>query len=194
MSRISEKNIAILKGLAWYAAPVADAELARALAHLTVEAFQNVRERGAWAKTAGNAAIWALGQTPGGIGVGPLAALRTKLRDRSALKLIAASIQTAAASSGMSVDELEDLAVPTGGLDADGARRETFGEDGAATLTLDAKTAKTNLQWFGPDGKPRKAVPAAVNKTTPPRSRRSKPPRKRSSRRSAPNPPASTAP
>ena len=134
---------------------------------MTEAAFSNVRERGAWAKSAGNAAIWALGQMPGGVGVGPLARLRTKLRDRGALKLIASSIEAAAQNAGMTVDELEDLAVPTGGLDADGTRRETFGEDGAATLTLDAKNAKTNLQWFGPDGKPRKAVPAAVKKNWP---------------------------
>ena len=167
LNGISEKNITILKGLAWYSAASNSPELARALSHLTEAAFSNVPERGAWAKSAGNAAIWALGQMAGGVGVGPLARLRTRLRDRSALKLIAASIEAAAQNAGMTVDELEDLAVPTGGLDADGTRHETFGEDGAATLTLDAKNAKTNLQWFGPDGKPRKAVPAAVKKNWP---------------------------
>ncbi len=161
LSRISEKNIAILKGLAWYAADMPSAELARALGHMAETAFQSIRERGAWAKTAGNAAIWALGQMPNGVGVGPLARLRTKLRDRSALKLIASSMEQAAAKSGMTVDELEDLAVPTGGLNVEGIRQETFGEQGAATLTLNAKT---NLQWFGPDGKPRKAVPASVKR------------------------------
>ena len=115
----------------------------------------------------GNAAIRGLGQLPHGAGVPELTFLRTKLRDRGALKLIASSIEAAAKNAGMTVDELEDLAVPTGGLDADGTRHETFGEDGAATLTLDAKNAKTNLQWFGPDGKPRKAVPAAVKKNWP---------------------------
>ncbi|MBV9848370.1 MAG: DUF4132 domain-containing protein [Armatimonadetes bacterium] len=164
LKRISEKNITILKGLAWYAAASDDAELARALGHLTEAAFSHVRERGAWAKSAGNAAIWALGQMPEGVGVGPLARLRTRLRDRGALKLIEAAIASAARTAGMSVDELEDLAVPTAGLDADGKRREAFGEDGAATLTLDPKTGKTNLQWFGPDGKERKAVPAAIKK------------------------------
>lgn len=164
LNRISEKNIAILKGLAWYAAGDDSAELARALGHMTQAAFTNVPNRGAWAKSAGNAAIWALGQMPNGVGVGPLARLRTRLQDRGALKLIASSIEAAAKNAGMTVDELEDLAVPTAGLDGNGARRETFGEEGAATLTLDAKTAKTNLQWFGADGKPRKAVPAAVKR------------------------------
>jgi hypothetical protein len=164
---LSEKNISILKVLTWYVSTDDDAELARSLGHIADIAFQNIPGYGPCAKSAGNAAIWALGQMPGGVGVGPLAHLRTRLRDRSALKLIAASIEAAATSAGMTVDELEDLAVPTGGLDADGMRRETFGEDGAATLTLDAKNAKTNLQWFGPDGKPRKAVPAAVKKNWP---------------------------
>jgi hypothetical protein len=164
---ISEKNISILKGLAWYSSISDSPELARALGHFGEAAFGNVRERGAWAKSAGNAAIWALGQMPGGVGVAPLARLRTKLRDRGALKLIASSIEAAAKNAGMTVDELEDLAVPTGGLDADGTRQETFGEDGSAVLTLDAKNAKTNLQWFGADGKERKAVPAAVKKNWP---------------------------
>ena len=101
---------------------------------------------------------------PGGIGVGALARLRTRLRDRGALKLIAAAIESAAKASGMTVDELEDLAVPTGGLDADGTRPETFGEEGSARLTLDAATGRTKLEWFGADGKPRKAVPAGVKR------------------------------
>lgn len=162
---ISEKNNTILKGLAWYAAASDSTELARALAHLTEAAFSNVRERGAWAKSTGNAAIWALGtMTCAETAVGQLAALRTKLRDRGALKLIESSIASAAEKAGMSVNDLEDLAVPTGGLGTDGTRQETFGEAGSATLTLDAKNAKTKLAWFGPDGKPRKAVPAGVKR------------------------------
>lgn len=112
----------------------------------------------------GNAGIRALGQMPGGAGVGALATLRTKLRDRGALKLIAAAIESAAKASGMTVDELEDLAVPTGGLDTDGTRMETFGAEGSARLTLDSATGRTKLEWFGADGKPRRAVPAGVKR------------------------------
>ena len=112
----------------------------------------------------GNAGIRALGQMPNGMGVGALAALRTRLRDRGALKLIAAAIEAAAKASGMTVDALEDLAVPTGGLDAGGVREETFGAEGSARLTLDVATGRTRLEWFGADGKPRKAVPAGVKR------------------------------
>ncbi len=161
---ISDKNIVLLKGLAWYASLCPTPQMARAVGHLTQAAFTSVVGYGTWATKAGNAGIWALGQMPGAVGVGPLARLRTRLRDRGALKLIAAAIETAAKSAGMTVDELEDLAVPTGGLDADGTRREEFGEEGAATLTLDAKTGQTRLEWFGADGKSRKAIPAGVKR------------------------------
>jgi len=131
---------------------------------MTQTAFTSVVGYGTGAVRAGNAGIWALGQMPGGVGVGPLARLRTRLRDRGALKLIAAAIESAAKASGMTVDELEDLAVPTGGLEADGTRRESFGAGGSALLSLDAAGGQTRLEWFGADGKPRKAVPAWVKR------------------------------
>ncbi len=161
---ISDKNIVLMKGLTWYASLCPTPEMARAVGHMTQAAFTSVVGYGTWATKAGNAGIWALGQMPGGVGVGPLARLRTRLRDRGALKLIGAAIEAAAKSAGMTVEELEDLAVPTGGLGADGMRREEFGAEGAALLTLDGKTGRTRLKWFGADGKARKAVPAGVKR------------------------------
>lgn len=161
---ISEKNVLLLRGLAWYASSGDSPELAHGLGHMTQTAFANVAGYGTWAARAGNAGIWALGQMPGGVGVGPLARLRTRLRDRGALKLVAAAIESAAKAAGMTVDELEDLAVPTGGLGADGTRPESFGAEGSAALTLDAASGRVRLEWFGADGKPRKAVPAGVKR------------------------------
>ncbi len=164
LNEISEKNLTLLKGLAWYTSTFEDAPLARATAQLADKAFQNIPPRGAWSKTMGNAMIWSLGQMPNGIGVGPLARLRMRIKDRAALKMIASAIEAAAAKSGMTVDELEDLAVPTGGLGADGTRQEIFGEEGSATLQLDSATGHLSLSWFGADGKPRKAIPAGIKK------------------------------
>lgn len=164
LSRISEKNNSLLKGLAWYSASSEQPDVARGLAKMTQAAFTNIVGYGPMATRAGNAGIWALGQMPGGTGVGALATLRTRLRDRGALKLIAATIESAAKASGMTVDELEDLAVPTGGLDMEGARTETFGAEGSARLTLDSATGRTKLEWFGADGKPRRVVPAGVKR------------------------------
>ena len=163
-SSISEKNITILRGLAWYASASCEPDVARGLSHLTQAAYTTVGGYGTWSTKVGNAGIWALGQMPGGIGVGALATLRTRLRDRGALKLIAAAMESAAKASGMTVEELEDLAVPTGGLDADGMRTETFGAEGSARLSLDGTTGRTKLEWFGADGKRRKAVPAGVKR------------------------------
>ena len=164
LNGISEKNVSLLKGLAWYASTSGAADVARGVAHMTQAAFTSVVGYGNGATRAGNAGIWALGQMPGGVGVGPLARLRTRLRDRGALKLIAAAIESAAKAAGMSVDELEDLAVPTGGLGADGMRRGSFGAEGSAALTLDAASGRVRLEWFGAEGKPRKAVPAGVKR------------------------------
>ena len=170
---IAHKNQTLLKGLLWYSVMGSSPEIVRGLAHMTQigftslearAAFSQYTERGPYSTKLGNAGIWALGQMPGGAGVGALATLRTRLRDRGALKLIAAAMESAAKASGMTVDELEDLAVPTGGLDADGVRTETFGTEGSARLSLDAQTGRTKLEWFGADGKPRKAVPAGVKR------------------------------
>ena len=171
--QIVYKNQILLKGLTWYSAISSSNEVMQGLARMTQVAFTNIvtqaafsqyTERRTYSAKLGNAGIWALGQMSGGVGVGPLATLRTKLRDRGALKLIAAVIESAAKAAGMTVDELEDLAVPTGGLDADGTRAEEFGTEGSARLTLDGATGRTKLEWFGADGKPRKAVPAGVKR------------------------------
>lgn len=170
---VIERNQTLLKGLVWYTAVSTSPEIVRGLAHMTQIAFTTIvtqaafsqyTDRGTYSAKLGNAGIWALGQMPGGIGVGALATLRTRLRDRGALKLIAAAIESAAKASGMTVDEMEDLAVPTGGLDAEGTRTETFGAEGSARLSLDGATGRTKLEWFGADGKPRKAVPAGVKR------------------------------
>ncbi|BDI30625.1 hypothetical protein CCAX7_26760 [Capsulimonas corticalis] len=162
--RSDEKNITLLKGCAWMLAESDSREAARGLGHLAEAGFRSIPGSGPWAPRAGNAAIWALGQMPEGLGVPALTRLRTRLRDRNALKLIASSIESAAAKAGLTVDELEDISVPTGGLDASGVRHDAFGEEGAATLTLDAATGRTTLAWFGADGKPRKAVPAGAKR------------------------------
>ncbi len=170
---VARRNQPLLQGLIWGAARSAAPEIARGLAHTaqlgftpvtTQAAFSQFAERGAFSEKLGNAAIWALGQMPGGAGVGTLSLLRTRLRDRGALKRIAGAIESAAAASGISADALEDLAVPTGGLGADGVRTEIFGAEGSARLSLDPATGRTRLEWFGADGTPRKAVPAGVKK------------------------------
>ncbi len=170
---VLEKNQTLLKGLIWYAAISASPQVVQGLTNMaqtaftttvTQAAFSQYTERGTYSAKLGNAGIWALGQMPGGIGVGALAKLRTRLRDRGALKLIAAAMESAATASGMTVDEMEDLAVPTGGLDAEGRRTETFGAEGSARLSLAGATGRTKLEWFGADGKPRKAVPAGVKR------------------------------
>jgi len=163
-ARISERNISLLKGLAWCASTGDSPELARAVAYMVQAAFAGATGYGARAARAGGAGLWALGRMSGGVGVGPLARLRTRLRDRTALKVVANAIESAAKAAGMTVDELEDLAVPTGGLGADRTRPESFGAEGSAALTLDAASGRVRLEWFGADGRPRKAVPAGVKR------------------------------
>jgi Domain of unknown function (DUF4132) len=107
-----------------------------------------------------NAAILALGEIATGDAVQALGRIKLKLRDERLVKQIAAAMELAAGHAGMTVADLQELAVPTFDLDEVGVRTVALGE---LTATLRVRsTTDVAVELARADGKLVKSVPAAV--------------------------------
>jgi hypothetical protein len=157
---LQDENADILKALAWLCAGSRNAEVARALGALALSAYRKVPQMGPRCVRLGNACVWALGAMSDAAGVGQLAMLRARVKFGTAQKGIDKALDNAAGQAGMTLQEIEEISVPTYGLQEVGVRREQLGEFGVELVV--AGTNTTELRWIKPDGKRQKSVPKAV--------------------------------
>ena len=158
----SDRNVDLLKGLAWMCADRSESDVARALASLVEGCLRKQPGVGPWAVRVALGAIWALTEMDCAEAIGQLGRLKTKVTFRTALNVIEKGLETAAQRAGVSKAELEDLSVPAYGFAQDGTRREEFGEC-VATAVLTSR-GDLSVEWFGANGKPVKSVPTVVKK------------------------------
>lgn len=156
-------HVELLRGLVWCCGLKEDADLARAVGRLAISAYRKVPGRGPRLVSLGNACVTALGMMPGRSPIGQLAVLQVKIKFGTAQKEIEKAFNVSAEREGLPRDEIEELAVPSYGLQEVGVRRETFGEY-QTELVVDGSTAA--LHWLK-DGKPLKSAPASVKKEHP---------------------------
>jgi hypothetical protein len=102
--------------------------------------------------------VTALGLMPGPAPIGQLAVLKTKMKFGTAQKEIEKAFNAAAAREGLPLDEVEELAIPSYGLEEVGHLRASFG-DYQAELVVDGSSAR--LHWLKGD-RPGKSAPTAV--------------------------------
>ena len=157
---IDVTNGDILKGLAWICANIDDPELARSVTNLAMSAYRKVPDRGARCVRLGNACIWALGQMPTEEGMSQLAFLKVKIKLNSAQKSIEKALTAAAERTGLPRNEIEEMIVPTYGLEKVGLRQEVLGEFTAKVVVTGTKSVE--LRWIRPDGKSQKSVPKVI--------------------------------
>lgn len=157
---MNEQNIVCLRGLLWLAPtlPCRD-ELLRPVGAVALSAYKKVPGIGARAIKVGNAAIYALSQMASTDAVGQLAMLKVRVKFGTAQKEIEKAFNAAATALNLPRDDIEELGVPSYGLEEDGRAEETFG-DYRAELVVSGSDAKLN--WFDTKGKALKAVPAKV--------------------------------
>lgn len=155
---IDDRNADILRGLVWACA--ADADTARSLSALAISAYRKVPQIGPRCVRVGNACAWALGRMPGTAGVVQLALLKVKVKFGTAQKVIASALAEAAKRAGLPQDEIEELSLPSYGLQEVGVRRQQFGEYTAELLVMG--THSVELKWMRPEGKRQASVPRAV--------------------------------
>jgi hypothetical protein len=157
---LQDENADILKALAWLCAGSENAGVARALGTLALSAYRKVPQMGPRCVRLGNACVWVLGAMPDAGGVGQLAMLRARVKFGTAQKGIEKALDNAAGQAGMPLQEIEEISVPTYGLQEVGVRRTKLGEFGVDLVVTGTST--TELSWIKPDGKRQKSVPKAI--------------------------------
>ncbi|MEM9251347.1 MAG: DUF4132 domain-containing protein [Planctomycetota bacterium] len=163
--QIIDPHMDVLKGLCWIASQRESEAMARVLGALAVSCYRKVPGVGPRAVRVGNAAVNALGWMPGRGALGQLAMLVVKVKFGTAQKLINKALDAAAEREGLPRDEIEEMAVPSYGLDEVGLAEQAMGEHTAVLAVTGTVGAKaTTLTWRNAKGKASKSVPAAVKR------------------------------
>jgi hypothetical protein len=154
------ENADCLRGLLWCVPllPRRD-ELARVVTAVAISAYRKVPGVGPRAVKVGNAAVYALSELASKEAVGQLAMLKLRVRFGSAQKEIEKAFDAAATALSLPRDQIEELGVPSYGLEEVGHLSEELGTY-RAELLVNGSTA--GLNWFDAAGKALKSVPAKV--------------------------------
>jgi hypothetical protein len=156
---LAAPNIEMIKGFVWMSAHFHDKTTLINVASLAERAFRKIPGKGPAAPAVGNACLYALANSKGLDGVGHLSRLKLRIKQSSTQNLIDKYLNEAAEKEGVTVYEIEDMAVDDYGL-VDGKRTYEFDEY-KAVLEITG-VGKTELYWFKRDGSPQKSVPAFV--------------------------------
>jgi hypothetical protein len=159
---MDEENATCLRGMLWLSPslPRVD-DLCRVVTQVALSAYKKTPGVGPRAVKVGNAAIYALSQSGSPIALGQIALLKVRVKFGTAQKEIEKAFNTAAEALGLPRDQIEEMGVPSYGLEEVGARSETFG-DGEFSARLRVEGSNVTLHWSRSDGKPQKSVPAKV--------------------------------
>ena len=156
-----QNNVPTIKGLIWCLSLLPNEELDQDLEKLIARCFKKIPGVGPTSGALGNACIYTVAQRNSLGGVALLNRVHSKVNQRNTKALIQKYIATTAEELNISISDLEDFSIQDFGL-KNGVKAFTF-NDYKARLTL-ASFGKTMLEWFKPDGKPQKSVPAFVRK------------------------------
>jgi uncharacterized protein DUF4132 len=153
------------KGVVFCLALSQSAEAASAIGDFGIACLRKIPMLGAVSQKVGFACVQALGSMDCNEAVSQLARLRAKVKYAVAQRLIEKCLHQAAQRNGITVDELEDIAVPSYSLDAEGKTEISIG-DVSATIRL-ADDGHVVIIWRNAEGKPVKSVPSHIKKAFP---------------------------
>ena len=156
---LAAPNLEALKGFVWMCVQFHDKTTLSTIAKLAERCFRKIPGKGPAAASLGNACLYVLAKSKGLDGIAHLSRLRLRIRQNNVQNLIEKYLLEAAEAQGVTIHEIEDLAVDDYGL-VDGSI--TYGIEGYKAVLSIAGIGKTALQWYKPDGTPQKSVPAVV--------------------------------
>ena len=156
---LAPPNLDVLKGFVWMCVHFHDKTTLNNIAALAERSYRKIPGKGPAAAGLGNACLYVLAKSKGLDGIAHLSRLKMRIKQNTTQNLIENYLQEAAVQQGVSVHEIEDMAVDEYGL-VDGKAEFEF--DGYKAVLLITGIGKTELQWFKPDGTQQKAVPAFV--------------------------------
>jgi len=157
---VSPRNGDLLRGIVWCVADGGGEDAARALGELALVASRKIPLVGVRSLKALNACVAALGEMAGAEPMAQLSRLRARVKYAQARGTITAALRAAAERRGVGMDELEEMVVPTFGMDDPGVLREEIG--GCTAEVRVVGTAEVETTWLRADGKRQKSPPAGV--------------------------------
>ncbi len=152
----------VLRGMVWFVADLPGPEASRALGELALRCYRKIRGIGARSRKVGNACLQALAARADLESVSELARIRQKVRYVEVQRLAGAAMLQAAEHAGLTVEDLEELAIPTFELNAEGHRSEAFDELTAEIAISSGGRAR--LSWRNARGKALKSVPTIIRR------------------------------
>jgi hypothetical protein len=156
---VAEGDAELIKGLLFAVPALDDAALAPVVANMAAASLRKIPNVGPVSARLGNAAINALAELPGPAAITQLGRLRLLVKYATARRLVEKALDAAARRAGVSSDEIEEMSIPTYGLDASGVARRQLGDvTGEIAIADDEAT----LVFHAADGKAFKSVPASI--------------------------------
>lgn len=146
------------RGLLWSLTAFSEAGTAAAVARFAEQCLRKIPAIGAVSQRSGNAGIGVLAAMAGPEAVAQLARLAMRIKYQTAHRLVQEALEEAARRQGLSREELEEITVPSFGMDAGGRRVQHCGE---YALVLNAEG---ELTCECADGKVLKSIPEAVQR------------------------------
>jgi len=157
---IHEENANALRGFLWMIPLLPRREeLARLVASLALTAYKKVPGVGPLAVKVGNAAVYCLSQMISPEAMVQLAMLKVRVRFGTAQKEVEKAFDVAAVELNLPRDQVEEMSVPSCGLESVGFREEPVGRYRAQLLVTGSDA---ELRWFDPQGKQLKSVSASA--------------------------------
>ncbi|HAI13938.1 MAG TPA: hypothetical protein DCM28_19700 [Phycisphaerales bacterium] len=153
-------NAQMLKGLVFCCYGQTQPDIVETVGHVARQSYYKLREYGARSILVGNAALMTLAGMPCKESVGQLMQLQRILKKPSQKKQLQKALEQAASDAGVSVDALQETAIPTLGLNTDGQLEQSIGSY-TALLSIKSST-QIQLLWSKADGKIQKSIPKDV--------------------------------
>jgi len=153
-------NKAFLKNIILAASQLNDKGLTDSIDELGLVCLKKVRGYGQIEKTVGNACIMTFSLLPFNVSIEKLTKYRSKIKYASTLKIIKNRISDVSRKEGKTADEIEEMGVPSMGLN-DVFELRVEMNDYVAVIGIESMKS-VNLTFQKPDGKTQKTIPAAL--------------------------------
>jgi hypothetical protein len=158
--RLDEENATLLRGLVWCCMEIEDATLASSLADAAIEGYRKISGVGPRSAKFASACVSVLKTMPGLHSAAQLERVRLNVKQPTYRKEVETALDETARRTGMSREDLEELTIPTFGLEQ-GRVRIPIGP-AVAEVRIVGLAAQT--QWYDATGNLRKAEPAEVKR------------------------------
>jgi hypothetical protein len=159
-TQIHETHSDLLRGLVWCAGMIEDDTLPSAIGSAADACFKKLPGIGPRAPKIGNACLWALSHASSEAAIAQLSRLKTRAKHASIKTQVAKAFGAAAEQTGMSVADLEEVAIPTCGLTGAGELRRQIGDFTVQLRTTDQLSTET--VFIKADGTKQAGIPASL--------------------------------